>query len=141
MVNPLKVTTVSTSIALVATQAIAAVGESHDIQVARDFEVSAELDAQIDAALAKKDVREEIGSVFDTLARRFVAEEGRLEDQLFPTFDGEEKSLREIFLAQTDFVGRGNNSYRLFSTSGSGVCYTNCHNACHRACHGSRGWR
>jgi len=120
---------VSASMAIVATQAMAYfAGVGKD---SRAVEVSTsdneQLRSAVKAAVAKRDVRMAIQSMFDALARSFGDPNGdSLAQKYFPH--------RNIEYAQkADFTNGVSTCY--------GNCYTNCHSNCYAACHDSRGWR
>jgi hypothetical protein len=139
--NPAKTASlvvVSASMALVATHAMASVAKDSDriINLAK-VELSPELQARIDAAVAKKDVKQAVAGAFSILSTKFGSGSESLTSKYF--------SGNDILLASTlplvksdDFTGSG-------AVGVPGVpnvtCYSNCHSACHSACHGSRGWR
>lgn len=134
--NPARTTSmivVSASMALVATHAMASIAKDSDrvINIAK-VELSAEMQAKIDAAVAKKDVKQAVAGAFSLLSTKFGEGNESLTKKYFSTDD--------ILLAQAapsadDFTGAGNIDVP------SVTCYSNCHSACHSACHGSRGWR
>lgn len=129
---------VSASMALVATHAMASIAKDSDrvINIAK-VELSLEMQAKIDAAVAKKDVKQAVAGAFSLLSAKFGDDNVSLTKKYFHGDD--------ILLAATlpqvssdDFTGNGNiNIPGVPSVS----CYSNCHSACHSACHGSRGWR
>jgi hypothetical protein len=129
---------VSASMALVATHAMASIAKDSDrvINIAK-VELSPEMQAKIDAAVAKKDVKQAVAGAFSLLSAKFGDDNVSLTKKYFHGDD--------ILLAATlpqvssdDFTGNGNiNIPGVPSVS----CYSNCHSACHSACHGSRGWR
>lgn len=115
---------VSASMAIVATQAMGyfAGAKKDSKAIAASASANEQLRNAVKSAVAKRDVRMAINSMFDALASSFADANGdSLAQKYFP--DGNVK------LAQTyDFT--------------NGIsCYSNCHSACHSACHGSRGWR
>lgn len=124
---------VSASMALVATHAMASIAKDSDrvINIAK-VELSPELQAKIDSAVAKKDVKQAVAGAFSLLSTKFGEGNESLTKKYFSTDD--------ILLAAAspradDFTGNGNIDVP------SVTCYSNCHSACHSACHGSRGWR
>lgn len=130
MVKTLKTIAISTSCALVATSAMASVGEQQRVAVSSDFQVAPETLMQIDAAIARKDLRLAVNSVFATLAKSFAEDGLNLDEKYFQARFGKDGSAA-ILLAQ----GQD-------STSVPGLsCYGNCYTNCHTACHSSRGWR
>ncbi len=134
--NPARTTSmivVSASMALVATHAMASIAKDSDrvINIAK-VELSAEMQAKIDAAVAKKDVKQAVAGAFSILSTKFGEGNESLTKKYFSTDD--------ILLAQVapradDFTGTGKVNVPAVT------CYSNCHSACHSACHGSRGWR
>lgn len=119
---------ISTSIAVLATSAMAHAGTESTIQLKKDIQVPEEMQAQIDAALGKKTVREAVNGAFGVLVKSFEDDGMTLEQKYF--------QASGIQLAQSPNV--------LPATDPSlnvGVCYQNCYGNCHGACHGSRGWR
>jgi hypothetical protein len=129
---------VSASMALVATHAMASIAKDSDrvINIAK-VELSPEMQAKIDAAVAKKDVKQAVAGAFSLLSAKFGDGNESLTKKYFRTDD--------ILLAATlplvmsdDFSGNGNVNV---PDVPSVTCYSNCHSACHSACHGSRGWR
>lgn len=124
---------VSASMALVATHAMASIAKDSDrvINIAK-VELAPEIQAKIDAAVAKKDVKQAVAGAFSLLSTKFGDGDLSLTSKYFQTDD--------ILLAAAtpksdDFTGSGNIDVP------SVTCYSNCHSACHSACHGSRGWR
>lgn len=115
---------VSASMAIVATQAMAYFAGAKKDSKAIEASTSAneQLRNAVKAAVAKRDVRMAINSMFDALASSFGDADGdSLAKKYFP--DGNAK-IAQMY----DFT--------------NGIsCYSNCHSACHAACHGSRGWR
>lgn len=130
MVKTLKTIAISTSCALVATSAMASVGQQQRVAVSSDFQVAPETLAQIDAAIAKKDLRVAVSSVFSTLAKSFAEDGLNLDEKYFQARFGKDGSAG-ILLAQ------GQDSTVIPGMN----CYGNCYTNCHVACHSSRGWR
>ena len=124
---------VSASMALVATQAMASVGkDSAAVINLVTPHLDPALQARIDAAVAKKDVKQAISSAFSILSTKF----GENNESLTRKYFSEDNILvAGLAPGADDFsVGGTVNVPKV-------VCYSNCHSACHSACHGSRGWR
>lgn len=125
---------VSVSMAIVATQAMATVAkDSNGVINFGDAEVDPALQAKMDAAVAKRDVRQAVSEAFSLLASKFGENNVSLSAKYFPGAEGQ--------LAQTarsdDFTQGVGTCY----SNCHSACYANCHSACHSACHGSRSWR
>lgn len=134
--NPVKTASlivVSASMALVATHAMASVGKDSDriINIA-SVELAPELQARIDAAVAKKDVKQAVAGAFSILSTSFGVNNESLTRKYF---SGDDILLAAAQPKADDFTGSGNINVPAVT------CYSNCHSACHSACHGSRGWR
>lgn len=134
--NPAKsasLVVVSASMALVATHAMASVAKERSdvISIAR-VELSPEIQARIDAAVAKKDVRQAVAGAFSILSTKFGYGNESLTRKYF---SGNDILLAAASPRSDDFTGAAGIDIP------SVTCYSNCHSACHSACHGSRGWR
>jgi len=134
--NPAKTASlvvVSASMALVATHAMASVAKDSDriINLAK-VELSPELQARIDAAVAKKDVKQAVAGAFSILSTKYGSGSESLTSKYF---SGNDILLAAAEPRADDFTGQG------YIDVPSVTCYSNCHSACHSACHGSRGWR
>ncbi|MBV6633397.1 MAG: hypothetical protein KI792_10265 [Alphaproteobacteria bacterium] len=144
---------VSTSLALIATSAIAHAASYEAVEVSTDTGVSDELDRAIASAVSKRSVREAVSESLDIFTSNLTFDGKSIADEYF---DG--KSIGEWQVAQNEsgvggqvtgggdavLGGGGGATGGLLSQSGtinSFSCYSNCHSACHGACHGSRGWR
>lgn len=122
---------VSASMALVATHAMASVAKDADRPIhLSTIELAPELQAKIDAAIAKKDVRQAVASAFSLLSNKFGDGNVSLTRKYF---HGDDVLLAAA--SSDDFSGTGDINTPIVT------CYSNCHEACHSACHGSRGWR
>jgi hypothetical protein len=123
---------VSASMALVATQALAYVAQnSEGVVEVEKVSVDPELEARIEAAVAKQNVKQAVSASFSVLASRLGTGNTSLSAKYFPNAEG--------MVAQAssdDFVG-GAGCY----SNCHAACHSACHSACHGACHGSRGWR
>tara|TARA_B100001123_G_scaffold43299_1_gene44471 strand:+ start:2497 stop:2913 length:417 start_codon:yes stop_codon:yes gene_type:complete len=126
---------VSTSIALVATSAMAQAASESKVDLTGDDAVSPELDQAITSALGKRTVREAVSASFDVFTSRLARNGVTLSDEYF---DGQPFSEWQI-AANQDSTDVGGSSPGF--GGGTITCYSNCHGACHGACHGSRGWR
>jgi len=128
---------VSTSIALVATSAMAQAASEQTININADDAVSAELDQAITSALGKRTVREAVSASFDLFTSRLERNGVTLSDEYF---DGQPFSEWQVAANEdsTDVQAGPNPN---IGGGGAFTCYSNCHGACHGACHGSRGWR
>lgn len=134
--NPVKsasLVVVSASMALVATHAMASVAKDSDkiINIAR-VELAPEIQAKIDAAVAKKDVKKAVAGAFSLLSSGFGYGNESLTKKYF---SGNDILLAQARPSSDDFTGSAGIDVP------SVTCYSNCHSACHSACHGSRGWR
>jgi hypothetical protein len=142
MGKTIKTITVSTSMALVATSAMASVGQSERVEVKRDYALPEGLAGQIDAALGKRSVRDAVNAAFFTLINAYGEDGVVLDEKYFGGKYGE--MMREGTLLAQCTPGATDSTCNSDGSSG-GVCYSNCygncHSACHGACHGSRGWR
>jgi len=67
MATPTRTVMVSSTMALIATSAMDSAGQQTRIDVQSDYELPAELESQIDAAVGKKNVLEAVNSVFALL--------------------------------------------------------------------------
>jgi len=134
--NPVKsasLVVVSASMALVATHAMASVAkDSSDIISIARVELSPEIQARIDAAVAKKDVKQAVAGAFSILSSKFGYGNESLTKKYF---SGNDILLAAASPSADDFTGAAAIDVP------SVTCYSNCHSACHSACHGSRGWR
>ncbi|GAB5389869.1 MAG: hypothetical protein Alpg2KO_28370 [Alphaproteobacteria bacterium] len=140
MVTPLRTLAVSSSMALVATSALAAASDEAQIDVTADWgaELSPELERDLDVAVSKADVRQAVNEVFSVLTEGMSEDGTLLSDQMFPSADGREIRFKELQLARSaDHTNSSTGGWGGFQYD----CYRNCHGACHGACHGSRGWR
>jgi hypothetical protein len=150
--SKLAAVSVSTSLALVATSAMASV-QGEVVEIPKDYKVSAETEAKIDAAMAKRNVRDAVSSVFGAVTTTF-SEDGQVLDQkYFPektfadqivertedNFGAGEITLAATRQDSTD-IGRTSSSVGCYGNCHSN-CHGNCHGNCHSNCHGSRGWR
>lgn len=115
---------VSASMAIVATQAMAYfAGASKDSMAVEISDSDNEqLRSAVKTAVAKRDVRIAIQSMFDALARSFGDPNGDSLAQKYYPHNTE-------YAQKSDF------------TNGMSSCYSNCYYNCHYACHDSRGWR
>jgi hypothetical protein len=135
---------VSSSVAMIATSAMAHAAQDGRIELPRDAKVDAELDHQIDQALAKRSTNEKIVSVFNAIAQSYASDGRTLADlypQLFPGDKGIELAQTNCSGSQpcVDSTGSGRHDSQFNYCYGN--CHSNCYSACHGACHGSRGWR
>jgi len=132
---------VSVSMAIVATHAMAAVGKDSQTVIALDsVEADLELQAKIDAAVAKRDVRQAVAEAFSVLATSFGDDNQSLSAKYFKDAAGQvavNHGLVDSKHFESANPGVTPNCY----SNCHGACYQNCHDACHSACHGSRSWR
>tara|TARA_X000000368_G_scaffold344703_2_gene283602 strand:- start:24550 stop:25029 length:480 start_codon:yes stop_codon:yes gene_type:complete len=128
---------VSTSIALVATSAMAQAASENKVDLSGDDAVSPELDQAITSALGKRTVREAVSASFDVFTSRLARNGVTLSDEYF---DGQPFSEWQV-AANQDSTDVNSGAAPNVSGGGAFTCYSNCHGACHGACHGSRGWR
>jgi hypothetical protein len=145
---------ISASLAMVATNAMAAVQEK--VTVDDKFALDTETMKKIDTALGQRSVNEAISQMFNVLADHYGDGNGLLKDRFTKLVTAgvlDEAVLREVggtirlavHSGSTDYdstdVNAGNTAFSGCYTN----CYSNCHGACHGACHGdchgSRGWR
>lgn len=123
---------VSVSMAIVATQAMAAVAkDSKDVISFGESEADDALQAKMDAAVAKRDVRQAVSEAFSLLASSFGEGNVSLSAKYFPGAEG------VVAVGSDDFTQGIGTCY----SNCHSACYSNCHSACHSACHGSRSWR
>ncbi|NTF17263.1 hypothetical protein G6L37_02305 [Agrobacterium rubi] len=124
---------VSASMALVATHAMASVAkDSSDVINIAKVDLSPDIQAKIDAAVAKKDVKQAVAGAFSILSTKFGYGNESLTKKYFT---GNDILLAAARPGADDFTGDTGIDVP------SVTCYSNCHSACHSACHGSRGWR
>jgi hypothetical protein len=130
---------VSTSLALVATSAMAQAGSEQKVSLNGDDAVSPELDQAISAALGKKSVREAVSASFDVFVSNMERNGTTLADDYFDGMPFQDWRVAATTTDDsTDVTGSGGPNQ---NQGGGFSCYSNCHGACHGACHGSRGWR
>lgn len=133
--NKKKSIVVSASMAILAVHAMSVVAKHSDGVVnVPDVKTTDDIAAKIDAAIAKKSVRDAVTASFGLLASKFGSEQISIGEKYFPgAFD-------QVQLAQAagsaDFTTKG--CYAATDVTG---CHAACHTACHKACHGSRSWR
>jgi hypothetical protein len=129
---------VSASMALVATHAMASIAKDSDrvINIAK-VELDPDIQAKINEAIAKKDVKQAVADSFSILSTKFGSNNESLTNKYFKSDDILLAATHQLQKAD-DFTGSGNVGV---PDVPSYTCYSNCHSACHSACHGSRGWR
>ncbi|MEM6902854.1 MAG: hypothetical protein AAF556_06425 [Pseudomonadota bacterium] len=143
---------VSTSLALIATSAIAHAASYEAVEISDTDGISDEMDRAIASAVSKRSVREAVSASLDVFTKSLTVDGRSIADEYF---DG--KSIGEWQMAASGGTGanvKAGPDATLGNAGGptSGVgsqadqfgsfsCYSNCHSACHGACHGSRGWR
>lgn len=123
--------TISASLIMTATQAMASVQKKVDLEESNTgYE---ELDLKIDAALEKRDVKQKINESYLALINHF-SENG---------ITLSEKYMHDPAIRTAANGQPWNDS--TYTVPGGFSCYTNCHGNCHSNCHGnchgSRGWR
>jgi hypothetical protein len=124
---------ISTSIAVLATSAMAHAGTEGSVTLNKDVTVSEDMRAQIDAVLGKRTVREAVNGSFAVIVKKFEDEGTTLEDKYFQSSMIGDKSKFDKLAQNT--LG-ATEPYAQID-----LCYQNCYGNCHGACHGSRGWR
>lgn len=132
---------VSVSMAIVATQAMASVGDvSTDVVSIDNSPIDADLRAKIDAAVAKRDVRQAVSDAFSVLATSFGEGNMSLSGKYFSNEEVDVAIYHSPLEQSKDFNADPNAIPHCYSNCHS-ACYSNCHEACHQACHASRSWR
>ena len=126
---------ISTSIAVLATSAMAHAGTEGSVTLNKDVTVSEDMRAQIDAVLGKRTVREAVNGSFAVIVKKFEDEGSTLEDKYFQSSSIGDKSKFDQLAQAPAYLGASDPQF-IFN-----VCYQNCYGNCHGACHGSRGWR
>jgi len=126
---------ISTSIAVLATSAMAHAGTEGSVVLKKDMTVSDDMRAQIDAVLGKRTVRDAVNGSFSIIVKKFEDEGTTLEDKYFQSSSIGDKSKFDQLAQSGVNLGATNPKMEV------GVCYQNCYFNCHGACHGSRGWR
>lgn len=128
--------TVSASMILAATSAVADTKNGLRVVVAEPENVSEDVIAAIDNAIAKKDVKDAVSEAFNSLVTRLSDTDKTLAENYFAEYLKTDEN-------GNPFVETGVQVAQ-FNVCGIGCytnCYNNCHGACHSACHASRGWR
>ena len=129
---------VSSSIALIATSAMAQAANHEMVHIDGQVDISDEMSKAITSALNKRSIRDAVSESIEVLSSN-VAQDGQTLSEKY--LDG--NTMQEWLVAQNEGSADFNEGSGA-STIDSGpvvACYSNCHNACHGACHGSRGWR
>lgn len=121
---------ISTSIAMLATSAMAHAGTEGQVRINSDLAVSDDVKAQIDATLGKKSVREAVNGAFGILVKNFENQGTTLEEKYLKSSG--------IVVATSAPTSLGASDPNIGAVD---TCYQNCYGNCHGACHGSRGWR
>lgn len=136
-VNTITGVTISASMILSATSAIAQVKGGDSIQIDDNFSVSDEVMNNIDVALQKKDVTSAVSAAFDSIVTKFKDDDATLAERYFSEYITTEQNVG-IQVAQR--LGAATTESTDIAACGI-TCYSNCYSACHGACHASRGWR
>ena len=124
--------TISTAMILAATSAFS--GTEKNIELDDSFEVSQEIQDELDQLFQSKVVHDKLSEDFSALVHSLKDDDIVLFEKYFSEYTGGEG--KEIANQDSTYRGWGTNVQSCYSN-----CYTNCHSACHRACHGSRSWR
>lgn len=132
---------VSTSLALIATSAMAETAHDQQVDLTGDDTVSADVDQAIAAAVGKRSVRDAVSASFWVFANRVSRDGHTVANDYFGDTPMESFQVA-VDDDSTDVSGMGGPNT---NQTGGFSCYSNCHGACHGACHGnchgSRGWR
>ena len=121
---------VSASMMIIASQAMAHAGK--DVPSVIEFpsiSVDSELQARVNSALEKRDVRLAIGEVLPVLMNSYGRDGGSIVQRVAQNTQAEGGNYDHTYTSP-DLVNPN-----------SGEVSVTCHSACHSACHGSRGWR
>lgn len=147
--NTKKVTTitVSTSMMVAATSAMASIQSPLDIEKLAKHKVPDELKDAVRSAMNKKQYREGyLGKLMPSLANNLTNKDGKISDRFdlialnnnYGTVPGTSPGASSGGISQDDSDLVNSTNSQVGATS---YCYNACHSNCYGACHGSRGWR
>ena len=120
--------TISTAMILAATSAFS--GTEKNIELDDSFEVSQEIQDELDQLFQSKAVHDKLSEDFSGLIRSLKNEDVVLFKKYFSDYTDKEGTE----------VANADSTYRSSATN-TRSCYSNCYSNCHSACHGSRSWR
>lgn len=125
MSKDLSLIVVSSSLALMATNAMAYVAQNNEnLLEFKNSDLDQQIMNKIENAISKKDIREAVMNSFSLFASSFGEDGNKLADKYFTV---------QFADSSEDFSKN--------ATVPNYNCYSNCYIACYSNCHSSRGWR